>query len=110
MSARKNARDLQRVPEAIRSYMADQAKTYALLAFRNGPLENLHAGRVCEHCSGDTTVSHITTAEMKVLMKFAVDRIYELLALRLIDLDEFDKKMRYALEFTKNWDEPECGL
>lgn len=44
------------------------------------------------------------------VVEFAVDRIYELLALRLIDPDELDKKMRYALEFTKNWDEPECGL
>ena len=33
--------------------LAAEAKAMVALAFRNGPIEDLHAGRQCTVCSGD---------------------------------------------------------
>jgi hypothetical protein len=67
--------------------LAVEAKALVALAFRNGPIENLHAGKPCPACSGLPGISHITDEEMKGLMKSAVDAIYRLLWLR-----EHDKR------------------
>jgi hypothetical protein len=32
--------------------LAAQAKAIVALAFRNGPIEELHAGKLCSTCSG----------------------------------------------------------
>jgi hypothetical protein len=49
--------------------LAAEAKALVAPAFRNGPIEDLHAGRPCAACSGMTEVSHISDDEMKTLMK-----------------------------------------
>ena len=49
--------------------LAMEAKAIVALAFRNGPIEDLHAGKPCAVCSGKPEVSHISDHEMKVLMK-----------------------------------------
>ena len=59
--------------------LAMEAKSLVVLAFRNGPIEDLHAGKPCPVCSGRPEVSHISDDEMKVVMKSAVDAIYRLL-------------------------------
>jgi hypothetical protein len=57
------------------------AKGIVALAFRNGPIEDLHAGKPCPACEGRTGYSRISDAEMKVIMKNAVNHVYKLLRL-----------------------------
>ena len=59
-----------------------EAKAIVALAFRNGPIEDLHAGKPCTACEGKAGYSRISDAEMKVIMKNAVNRIYSLLLLK----------------------------
>ena len=40
--------------------LAIEAKAMVALAFRNGPIEALHAGKPCTVCSGIQAVSHIS--------------------------------------------------
>ena len=56
------------------SDLAPEAKALVALAFRNGPIEDIHAGRPCEICNGRPEFSHISDHEMKTLMKSAVVR------------------------------------
>ena len=49
--------------------LAEEAKALVALAFRNGPIEDLHAGRPCKVCSGNQEISHISDEEMKAIMK-----------------------------------------
>jgi hypothetical protein len=48
-----------------------EAKAIVVLAFRNGPIEDLHAGKPCPACEGKAGYSRISDAEMKVIMKNA---------------------------------------
>jgi hypothetical protein len=41
--------------------LATEAKALVALAFRNGPIKTLHAGRPCPQCNGNAEVSHIST-------------------------------------------------
>ena len=45
--------------------LAAEAKALVALAFRNGPIEDLHAGRACAACNGNPEISHISDEEMK---------------------------------------------
>jgi hypothetical protein len=56
-----------------------EAKALVALAFRNGPIEDLHSGKPCVVCSGDPEISHISDDEMKAIMKAAVNTLYRLL-------------------------------
>ena len=58
--------------------VAREAKALVALAFRNGPIEDVHAGKACPMCFGKPEYSHITQEEMLSIMKTAVDRIYTL--------------------------------
>jgi hypothetical protein len=59
--------------------LAAEAKSLVALAFRNGPIEDIHAGKECPTCAGMSEYSHITQAQMKNTMKQAVDTVYRLL-------------------------------
>jgi len=48
--------------------LAVEAKALVALAFRNGTIENLHAGRPCTVCSGNRVISHMSDEEMKAIM------------------------------------------
>jgi hypothetical protein len=87
--------------------LAAEAKALVALAFRNGPIEDLHAGRPCAVCSGDREISHITDEEMKAIMKSAVDAIYRLLWLRDSDPLTYNEKLALGRRFTMHWDDPE---
>jgi len=87
--------------------LAAEAKALVALAFRNGPIEDLHAGRPCAVCSGDREISHITDEEMKAIMKSAVDAIYRLLWLRDSDPVAYNEKLALGRRFTLHWDDPE---
>ena len=48
--------------------LAAEAKSLVALAFRNGPIEDVHSGKDCPNCSGKSEYSHITQAEMKIII------------------------------------------
>ena len=57
--------------------LAKEAKAIVVLAFRNGPIESIHSGKSCPTCHGKAGYSRITNAEMKLIMKNAVDHVYK---------------------------------
>jgi len=59
-----------------RRQLAREAKAIVALAFRNGPIEDIHAGRPCPTCAGQAGYSRITDAGMKSIIKNAVDHVY----------------------------------
>ena len=87
--------------------LAMEAKALVALAFRNGPIEDLHAGTPCPSCSGLAEVSHISDDEMKAIMKSAVNTIYRLLWLRDSDPVTYNEKLALGRRFTLHWDDPE---
>jgi len=89
--------------------LARDAKTIALFAFRNGPLEHLHAGKLCPLCSGNAEYSHITDAEMKLLMQTAVNEVYRLLWQRENDPESYARRQALAARYTQHWDDPALG-
>ena len=92
--------------ESQRRQVAREAKAIVALAFRNGPIENIHAGRPCPTCSGQAGYSRITDAEMKGIMGNAVNTLYALLLLKSSDPDKYESKIRFGERYTANWDEP----
>lgn len=87
--------------------LAQEAKALVALAFRNGPLEDLHAGTRCPQCSGKEEVSHISDEEMKQVMKAAVDTLYRLLWLRQHDPEKYAEQLVFGQRYTQRWDDPE---
>jgi hypothetical protein len=87
--------------------LAAEAKALVALAFRNGPIENLHAGRPCTLCSGKPDISHVSDDEMKLLMKSAVNALYRLLWMREHDPRSYDEQLVLGRRYTLHWDDPE---
>ena len=52
--------------------LALEAKMIVALAFRNGPIEDLHTGKFCPTCSADSAYSRISDEEMKGIMKLSI--------------------------------------
>jgi len=96
MTSKPDHRDLVREVKAI-----------VALAFRNGPIEDLHAGKPCPACEGKTGYSRISDAEMKVIMKNAVNRLYKLLRLKIEDPERYEREIALGERYTTNWDDPE---
>ena len=70
-----------------------EANALVALAFRNGPIKDLHAGRPCAVCSGNREISHISDEEMKAIMKLGGNTLYRLLWRRdWDDPDAYNKK------------------
>jgi hypothetical protein len=90
--------------------LAMEAKALVVLAFRNGPIEDLHAGKPCEVCSGKPEVSHISDEEMKAIMKSAVDTLYRLLWQRDCDQVAYNEAVAFGRRQTLNWDDPQLQL
>ena len=87
--------------------LAMEAKALVALAFRNGPIEDLHAGTPCPSCSGLADVSHISNDEMKAIMKSAVSTLYRLLWQRDYDPRDYQESLAHGRRFTLHWDDPE---
>ena len=87
--------------------LAMEAKALVALAFRNGPIEDLHAGRQCQECNGKADVSHISDDEMKAIMKSAVDALYRLLWKRDHDPRDYQESLALGRRFILHWDDPE---
>ena len=87
--------------------LAREAKAIVALAFRNGPIEDIHAGSPCPTCTGDPAYSRITDPEMKIIMKNAVNRVYSLLQLKATDHAHYATEIALGERYTASWDEPE---
>ncbi len=92
---------------ALDPELASEAKALVALAFRNGPIENLHAGRPCAACSGNLEISHISDEEMKAIMKAAVNTLYRLLWQRDYDPVAYNENLALGRRYTMHWDDPE---
>jgi hypothetical protein len=87
--------------------LAREAKAIVALAFRNGPIEDVHAGRTCPTCMGQPGYSRISDGEMKAIMKNAVNRVHALLRLKTGDPDGYAREIAFGERYTANWDDPE---
>lgn len=87
--------------------LAKEAKSIAIHAFRNGPIEDIHAGVECPRCAGKEKYSHITDDEMKLLNKTFVNRVYTLLWLRIHEPEKYKALVELGAMFASGWDEPE---
>lgn len=90
----------------INEELAHEAKTIVALAFRNGPIENLHAGKRCATCAGKEGFSRITDDEMKQIMKNAVNQMAKLLWLREHNPVLFQQYVDFGSRYTRQWDDP----
>jgi hypothetical protein len=82
----------------------DEANAIVAYAFRNGPIENLHAGKYSPLVE-DSSLSRITNEEMKSIMISACRKIEELLLLKENDPDEYERRIRdYNLDYCKGWE------
>jgi hypothetical protein len=86
--------------------LAREAKAIVALAFRNGPIENVHAGMQCPTCRGMIGYSRITDAEMKAIMKNAVDHVYQFAVLKKSDPDRYKQLLDYGSKVAWEWDDP----
>lgn len=87
--------------------LAIEAKAITALAFRNGPIEDLHAGKPCAVCGGSPEFSHVSDEEMKRIMKAAVNAMYRLLWQRDHDPEAYLKSLVFGERYTQKWDDPE---
>jgi hypothetical protein len=89
--------------------LATEAKSLVALAFRNGPIEDVHAGKECPVCAGKPEYSRITQYEMKHIMKQAVDALYNLLWLKRNDPDKYVASLELGSRYARLWDDPGTG-
>ncbi len=84
--------------------LRDEANAIVACAFRNGPLENLHAGKYSELLENED-LSRITDAEMKVLMIAACEKVAELLQLKETDFDRYVAFItKFHRTYCKRWE------
>ena len=89
-----------------RQQLAREAKAIVALAFRNGPIEDIHAGRPCPTCASQAGYSRITDAEMKLIMTNAVNHVYALLLLKIENPEEYESRIRLGARYSARWDDP----
>ena len=89
-----------------RSELARQAKAIVALVFRNGPIENLHAGEPCPTCHDNPAYCRISDAEMKLILKTMVNRVYSLLWLKENKSEGYEAFVKIGELFASSWDEP----
>lgn len=87
--------------------LAREAKAIVALAFRNGPIEDIHAGTICPACDGKAGISRITDAEMKLIMKNAVNRVYALLQLKAAEPERYEREIAFGNRYAARWDDPD---
>src|SRR5713101_7827116 len=76
--------------------LAREAKAIVALAFRNGPIEDIHAGKPCPTCRGKQDYSRLTDEDIKLIMKKAVDHVYKLLWIRARKPQEYEAQIKFA--------------
>jgi len=84
--------------------LRDEANAIVALAFRNGPIENLHAGKSSELLS-NPELSRITDDEMKTLMINACEQVAMLLKRKETDPEDYyNKIMSYNHMYCQRWE------
>jgi hypothetical protein len=86
-----------------------EAKATVALAFRNGPIEDLHAGRLCPTCAGQPEFTHLSDEQIKTVMKAAVDTMYRLLWQRAFDPEKYQRNIAFGLRYTTKWGDPDLS-
>ena len=82
----------------------EEANALTCCAFRNGFLEDLHAGEWSELLE-NSKLSRITDEEMKKLMIESSATLAKLLTLKEADPDAYWKKIDYFCNtYTRHWD------
>jgi hypothetical protein len=87
--------------------LAVETKALVALAFRNGPIEDVHAGKLCPTCGGRAEYSHVSDEQMKAIMKSAVNRLYSLLWQRENDVAAYAESLSLGMKYSTRWDDPE---
>lgn len=83
--------------------MRDEANALTAHAFRNGPLEDLHAGK-SSPLTQDASLSRITDGEMKELMINASEKLARMLALREKNPEAYQEMVRmYGAMYCGAW-------
>ena len=91
------------LPPGAKFTYRDQANVLTLLAFRNGPIEDLHAGKYSPLLE-DPQLSRITDEEMKTVMIDASSKLAELLALRDADPEAFAQLLAGWWRSVRDWE------
>jgi hypothetical protein len=89
-----------------REQLAREAKAIVALAFRNGPIEDFHAGRLCPTCHGQAGFLRLTEDQMKKIMKNAVDHVYTLLCLKSENPAKYESNITFGERYSAHWDQP----
>lgn len=83
--------------------LRDEANAIVASAFRNGPLEDLHAGKYSELLE-QKELSRITDDEMKELMINACEKMEELLRLKETDPQKYAEEiLSQNFRYCRNW-------
>jgi len=96
-------------PAPINQSLAREAKAIVALSFRNGPLEDIHAGKPCPTCGDDPSYSRISDDKMKAIMKNAVNHVYLMLTLRQTNPVGYEAMLAMGDLYTARWDEPDIS-
>lgn len=82
----------------------EEANAITCYAFRNGFIEDLHAGRHSPLLD-DPELSRITDEEMEKLMKEAAASVEKLLRMKETDSDRYWELIEFYTEtYTRDWD------
>jgi len=86
------------------STLRDEANAIVAMAFRNGPIEELHAGKSSELLT-DPTLSRMNDAEMKVVMIHACRKVAELLRMKEAEPERYcQEMMAYNDLYCRGWE------
>lgn len=84
--------------------LRDEANAIVAWAFRNGPIEDLHAGKHSDLLD-DKSLSRISDDEMKALMLDACQKVEEILRLKESNPEEYAVQVRsFSFRFCRQWD------
>ena len=81
----------------------EEANAITVWAFRNGYIEELHAGKYSELLE-QPGLSRITDVEMKKLNIGISSKIAEILTLRDTNPGEYERNIAYFLQCCANWE------
>ncbi len=70
------------------------------------PVKDVHAGKLCPTCAGNSEYSHIRQQEMKRIMQNAVNQMYRLLSLKENDPAEYEAMIELGSKYTARVDDP----
>jgi hypothetical protein len=94
-------------PDSKRDQLAREAKAIVALSYRNGPIEDIHAGQPCPTCGESAQYSRISDEQIRLIMRTAVNRVYRLLILKAENPTEYERQICFGERYTLLWDDPD---